>query len=120
MQKAENIKKKFSFIEIISWEKVFKKSEDMDVIINATSLGMKNSSDFDQLIKRFKSDLIYYDVVYNPLETKMLKNFKESKVKTFNGLEMFIFQGQKSFYLWNNITPRVDEEVKKEIISNLS
>ena len=31
----------------------------MDVIINATSLGMKNSSDFDQLIKRFKSDLIY-------------------------------------------------------------
>ena len=50
----------------------------------------------------------------------MLKNFKESKVKTFNGLEMFIFQGQKSFYLWNNITPRVDEEVKKEIISNLS
>ena len=120
MQKAENIKKKFSFIEIISWEKVFEKSEDMDVIINATSLGMKNSSDFDQLIKRFKSDLIYYDVVYNPLETKMLKNFKESKVKTFNGLEMFIFQGQKSFYLWNNITPRVDEEVKKEIISNLS
>ena len=49
----------------------------------------------------------------------MLKNLKENKVKTFNGLEMFLFQGQKSFSIWNKITPAVDEEIKKEIISNL-
>ena len=49
----------------------------------------------------------------------MLKNFKESKIKTFNGLEMFLFQGQKAFSLWNEFTPAVDEETKKEIISIL-
>jgi len=50
----------------------------------------------------------------------MLKNFQESKVKTFNGLEMFLFQGQKSFSLWNKVTPAVDEEIKKEITSILN
>ena len=31
--------------------------------------------------------------------------------KTFNGLEMFLYQGQKSFYLWNNINPEIDDEL---------
>ena len=118
-QKAENIKKKFPFIEIILWEKIFQEMANMDVVINATSLGMKNSYDFEISIKDFKSDLIYYDVIYNPFETKLLKYFKEKKIKTFNGLEMFLFQGQKSFSLWNKITPTIDEELKKKIILNL-
>ena len=92
----------------------------MDVIINGTSLGTKNSTDFETLIMKFKSDLIYYDVVYNPLETKMLKNFKKKQIITFNGLEMFLYQGQRSFSLWSKITPSVDEELKKEIISALN
>ena len=119
LQKAENIKVIFPYVEIISWEKIYQKSEDIDVIINATSLGMKNSPDFETFFKKLKPSLVYYDVIYNPLETKMLKNLKENKVKTFNGLEMFLFQGQKSFSIWNKITPAVDEEIKKEIISNL-
>ena len=118
-KKAEDVKKKYPFIEIIPWENIENKSKDMDVIINATTLGTKNGNDFDQRIKKFNANLIYYDVVYNPLETTMLKNFKEKKAKTFNGLEMFLYQGQKSFYLWNNIKPVVDEELKKMIISNL-
>ena len=119
MQKAKNIKKIFPFIEIILWEKIFEATKEMDIIINATSLGMKNSPDFIKLIDKFKASLIYYDVIYNPLETKMLKNFKDNKIKTFNGLEMFLFQGQKSFYLWNKIIPIIDEEIKKKITSNL-
>lgn len=116
LQKAKNIKKKFPFVEIIAWEKIFQKTEEMDIIINATSLGMKNGSNFETLIQRLKPGLIYYDVIYNPLETKMLKNFKKNIVKTFNGLEMFLFQAQKSFFLWNKITPIIDREIKEEII----
>jgi shikimate dehydrogenase len=119
LQKAKNIKKIFPFIEIILWEKIFEATKEMDIIINATSLGMKNSPDFIKLIDKFKASLVYYDVIYNPLETKMLKNFKDNKIKTFNGLEMFLFQGQKSFYLWNKIIPIIDEEIKKKITSNL-
>ena len=119
LQKAENIKKKFPGIEIILWESISQKSIEMDVIINATSLGMKNSLDFKTLIEKYKPEMVYYDVIYNPLETKMIKRFKVNNIKTHNGLEMFLFQGQKSFSLWNNITPTIDEEIKKKIISNL-
>ena len=119
IQKAKNIENKFPFVEIIPWEKINKKSEEVDVIINTTSLGMKNGSEFERLIDKFKPNLIYYDIIYNPLETHMLKNFKDKKIRTFNGLEMFLFQGQKSFFLWNKIFPKVDEELKKKIISSL-
>jgi shikimate dehydrogenase len=119
IEKAENIKKKFPFIQIVLWKNIDYKSQDMDVIINATSLGMKNGSNFNQIIKKFKTELVYYDVVYNPLETTMLKNFKDQKVKTFNGLEMFLYQGQKSFHLWNKINPEIDEKLKKIIIDSL-
>ena len=117
--KAENIKKIFPFVKIILWENINSIAQDMDIIINATSLGMKNGKDFNEVIKKFKPGVVYYDVIYNPLETTMLKNFKEKKIKTFNGLEMFLYQGQKSFYLWNKISPEIDEDLKKTITSNL-
>ena len=118
-EKAENIKKKFPCVEIVLWENINSKSQDVDVIINTTSLGMKNGNNFNQVIEKFKAELIYYDVVYNPLETKMTINFKKKKIKTFNGLEMFLYQGQKSFYLWNGINPEIEDELKKTITSNL-
>ena len=119
VEKAQSIKAKFPFIEIILWENINDISLEMDVIINTTSLGMKNGSDFKQEIEKIKPKLIYYDVIYNPLETKLLKKFKEKEIRTFNGLDMFLYQGQKSFCLWNKINPEVDQELKNIIISNL-
>ena len=32
-------------------------------------------------------------------------------IKVFNGLDMFIYQGQKAFYLWNKINPEIDQKL---------
>ena len=96
-----------------------RKISNYDIIINATSLGLKNGDDFDFEFKNVKNDLIYIDTIYNPLETKTLKFLKDSKIKTFNGLEMFIYQGQKSFYLWNKINPEIDEKLINLLVSKL-
>jgi len=119
LKKAEELKKRFPIIEIIEWENVETKIKNMDVIINATSLGLKGGSDFKQEIKTIKPNLVYYDIVYNPEETEMIKKLKAKGAKTFNGLEMFIYQAQKSFFLWNKINPELDNEVKRTLISNL-
>ena len=58
---------------------------------------MKNGKDFDFDFEKTKKNLIYIDTVYNPLETKTLKYLKERDIKVFNGLDMFIYQGQKLF-----------------------
>ena len=119
VEKAKKIREQFPFIKIIEWEKIENETQNMDVIINATSLGMKNGKDFKNEIRKFKPKMLYYDVIYNPIETKMLKSFKKKNIKTFNGLDMFLFQGQKSFHLWNKIRPEIDRELKEMIISNL-
>ena len=119
LEKAKDLKKKFSFVEIIEWENIESQIEKMEIIINATSLGLKGGSEFAEDFKNIKSNLIYFDIVYNPQETTMTKFFLKRGVRTFNGLEMFIYQGQKSFFLWNKIKPSLDEKLKQIIISNL-
>ena len=119
IKKAENIKKRFPFVEIVKWENIEIKAETMDIIINATSLGLENGCNFTQEFRVTKPNLVYYDIIYNPDETKMIKKFKKRGIKTFNGLEMFIYQGQKSFSLWNKINPELDEKLKQTIASKI-
>ena len=80
---------------------------------------MKNGEDFNFNFESNKEDLIYIDMIYNPIETKTLKNLKEKGKKVFNGLEMFIYQGQKAFYLWNKINPEIDQKLIELLISKL-
>ena len=39
-------------------------------------------------------------------------------IKTFNGLNMFIYQGQKAFYLWNKINPEIDDKLIELLTKN--
>ena len=53
-------------------------------------------------------------------DARRLEKVHEKKnILTYNGLEMFIYQGQKSFFLWNKINPEIDIDLKKKIESKL-
>ena len=108
------------FLNVLEWKSLKQEISKFDIIINATSLGLKDGKDFEFNFENTKDDLIYIDTIYNPLETKTLKFLKENKIKTFNGLEMFIYQGQKSFYLWNKINPEIDDELINLLTSELT
>ena len=90
-----------------------------DIIINATSLGLKGGEEFGFNFEKTKKDLIYIDTIYNPLETKNIKFLKERDAKVFNGLNMFIYQGQKAFYLWNKINPEIDQKLIEILLKKL-
>ena len=113
------LKQKFKYLNVLEWKELEKEINNFDIIINATSLGLKNGKDFDFNFENVKESLIFIDTIYNPLETKTLKFLKEKKVKTFNGLEMFIYQGQKSFYLWNKINPEINDELINKLKSKI-
>ena len=118
-EKSIFLKKKFNFLTILEWKSLKQEISKFDIIINATSLGLKNGNDFEFNFDNVKDNLIYIDTIYNPMETKTLKFLKENKIKTFNGLDMFIYQGQKSFYLWNKINPEIDDELVNLLVSKL-
>ena len=113
------LKRKFTNINVVKWEEYLKVFDQFDIVINATSLGLKEGNDFKDKVTKFKKNLIYIDTIYNPPQTKMIKLFKSCNIKTFNGLSMFIYQGQKSFYLWNKINPEIDNELIDLLISKL-
>ena len=118
-EKCIFLKKKFKNLDIVEWENLKETIKIHDIIINATSLGLKSGHDFDFNFENTKNNLIYIDTIYNPLETKTLLYLKERGVKVFNGLEMFIYQGQKAFYLWNKINPEIDQELVELLLAKL-
>jgi shikimate dehydrogenase len=108
-EKADVLKKSFKNIEIVDWGK----APNFDMIINATSLGLKKEDrinvDFLSTIK----NKFFYDVIYNPQETNFLKVGKELGNRTLNGKMMFIYQALSAFYLWHGLKPDVNEDVMK-------
>ena len=118
-EKSLFLKKKFNYLNILNWSSLEQEISNFDIIINATSLGLKNGEDFKFSFDNVKNNMIYIDTIYNPIETKTLKHLKDNKVKTFNGLDMFVYQGQKSFYLWNKINPEIDDQLINLLVSKL-
>ena len=118
-EKCLFLKKKFPYINVVPWKNLTDEIKKFDIIINATSLGLKNGDDFDFNFSNTKENVVYIDTIYNPLETKTYKFLKEEGRKVFNGLDMFIYQGQKSFYLWNKINPEIDNGLIEVLNSKL-
>ncbi|MDZ7715367.1 MAG: shikimate dehydrogenase [Balneolaceae bacterium] len=87
-------------------------ADDSAIIINATPLGMNPKEDEspvrDSEIEVLQGK-ICYDIVYNPLKTKFLKQAEEVGARTIGGLEMLIHQGSKSFELWTGKQFPIDE-----------
>jgi shikimate dehydrogenase len=75
--------------------------QDSDILINATSVGMKPKAE-ESLIppKLLRSNLAVMDIVYNPIETKLAREAKEAGAKVISGVEMLIYQGASSFEIW--------------------
>ena len=72
-EKAINLKKSFPYIEVINWGETIKS----DLIINATSIGIKQNDEIKLDYTRLDGQL-FYDVIYNPPKTKFLENAKKS------------------------------------------
>ncbi len=87
------------------------KSIEADVFVNTTSLGMSpntDSSPFDAGMPTLAANSLVFDTVYNPLETKLLKQAAEAGAKTVGGIEMFVRQAAGQFSLWTNADAPTD------------
>ena len=113
-EKAKDLESHYKIslgLETLDWGQ----SPDFDIIINATSLGLKNSDKIELDYNKYKSKFfekkkLFYDVIYNPTKTNFLLKGEELGNETTNGKMMFICQAQLAFMTWHNILPKIDNE----------
>ncbi len=79
------------------------------ILINATPIGMHPNIDQSPLPENIKlhKNLVVYDLVYNPAETKLLKQAKAAGAKAVSGLGMLVHQGALAFKLWTRKDPDI-------------
>ncbi len=110
-EKALSLKNLFKDIEIVDWGKVI----NFDMIINATSIGLKNEDGLNFDYSANGPNKFFYDVIYNPRETIFLKRAKLFGNRAENGKMMFIYQAHQAFTIWNKLMPEIDDKVIKLI-----
>lgn len=111
--KAQDLADEFQ-ISHVDWDNRGK--ERYDLIINTTPLGMSGEriGICPMIMDNVESDTIVYDLVYNPLETELLKRASEKGAKTISGIEMFLHQGLEQFRIWTG--KNLDPDSARELL----
>jgi shikimate dehydrogenase len=93
--------------------------EASQLLVNATGVGMKPNEAESPLkdSSLLRESLAVYDVIYNPRETRLLKEAKAAGAKTANGLSMLLYQGAAAFELWTG--KKMPTEKVKKIIETM-
>ena len=81
------------------------------MIINTTSLGLKNDDKIKLNYAGIGINKLFYDVIYNPSKTNFLLEGEKLGNKIENGKMMFIYQARLAFKIWHNILPKIDDKL---------
>ena len=125
IEKAEKLAKEIAeklgkeFGREVKFDSLDADLEGVDIVINATPIGMYPNVNVEPIVKadKLREDMVVMDLIYNPLETVLLKEAKKVGAKAINGLGMLIYQGAIAFKIWTGVEPNV--EVMKEAIINI-
>ena len=111
-QKADALAKDFmqyGSVEGLDWnsEQFTNAMQTADILINTTPLGMfPNVDEMPPVdLKLLPEGALVYDIVYNPVETKLLRTAAEFGYPTLNGISMLLLQGKESYRLYTGQVP---------------
>ena len=91
-----------------------------DLIINASNAGMSRSNKMNRNILRLvKETKGVIDIVYNPLETDLLKEAKKHNIKSLGGLIMLVEQAKPSFEIWSKRSIEIDDKIYQSLIGKI-
>ena len=91
-------------IEAVAWDESAMRTQlaDIDLIVNATPLGMNPSNPTPIPARLIAPHHIVFDCVYEPSKTALLRAAEEAGARGANGLSMLLYQGARSFSIWFN------------------
>lgn len=90
-------------------ENLERRIKGSDILINSTAVGMfPKISETIVRSEMMHSELVVFDIVYNPQNTRLLQEAKKARAKTVDGVMMLVYQGAEAFKIWTGRTPPVD------------
>lgn len=101
VSKARTLAQRHS-VKTVPWAE--RQDHSADLLINATPLGMKGKARDDlPLTPSSKRFPLVYDLVYNPVRTRLLRTAEEAGCRTISGLSMFVNQAREQFRIWSDL-----------------
>jgi 3-dehydroquinate dehydratase/shikimate dehydrogenase len=91
---------------------------DFDIVLNATPAGMHGSKVESLLEPDELRARLVFDMVYNPVETPLIRLAREKGIAVIPGLEMFVHQGAKQFEIWTG-KPAPEADMRRVVIHAL-
>jgi shikimate dehydrogenase len=109
---AEKFRNQYSTLEITPYALSYKSGlssvlKSADILINTTPAGMHPAPDNMpvSIPASINENLVYYDLIYNPVKTKMAAELEKRNIKTACGLGMLVHQASLSFKRWFGLEP---------------
>ena len=106
-------------IKITPWTRKSEALENQDLLVNTTSLGMKNQPELDISLDKLPGHAAVADIVYVPLETELIMTAKLRGNKTSPGLGMLLNQAVPGFKLWFDKEPEITAELRALLENNI-
>ena len=107
-------KVKFETIGLDDEESINRSIPGSDIIINASSAGMKGNDPLDLPLHLLPNHAGVYDLVYEPKETQLVRDSKKLGIKAFSGHSMLLYQGVEAFEIWTGL--RAPVEIMKQAL----
>ncbi|MEM9838398.1 MAG: shikimate dehydrogenase [Pseudomonadota bacterium] len=103
-----------------TWDELGELLPQTDFLINTTSLGMKGQPELDVDVSLLPDHAEVYDIVYAPLETKLLRDARASGLVAVGGLRMLVFQAEPSFKAFTGVFVRKPQDILRTLEAELS
>lgn len=106
-------------LEVANWRNRNEILKDANLLVNTTSLGMNGQEELDIDLQNLPETALVTDIVYKPLQTKLLKNASDRGNLVVDGLGMLLYQAQLGFQMWFEIKPEVTKNLREHVLSHI-
>jgi len=103
-------------IKVVDWVQAGNMLDGAVTVVNSSSLGMVGKPEMRVPLDGLSPSAVVTDLVYTPLETRLLKHAKSIGCTTVDGLGMLIYQAAPAFERWFGLRPDVDESTRQVVL----
>ena len=106
-------------IAIVPWDHRARALDGAGLLVNTTTLGMRGQPELDISLDALGPSAVVNDIVYNPLQTKLLKNAQANGNIVVDGIGMLLHQARPGFKLWFGPDPEVSDALRTHVLKGI-